>query len=657
MKLTVKKIIKGYRYLKHYGPREFLVRMKEKMQPETVPYEPWYERHRADEKQLEAQRKAALSWRDGPLLSVVVPLYRTPEPFLRAMIASVTAQSYQKWELCLADGSPDNELSQIIQAVAKEDGRIIYRKLDGNLGIAGNTNAAIAMAQGDYIAFLDHDDLLAPDALYEAAFLIREKKRKKAQPEASPLHKASGDFGEAPYDLIYTDEDKVDAQGQRHFQPHFKPDINIDLLRSNNYITHFLIVRKEILEKAGPVRSEFEGAQDYDLILRCVEQSQKIGHIPRILYHWRTHELSTSDNPFSKQYAVDAGKRAIEAHLARMGQAAFVSETKDMGFYKVRYQITEKPLISVIIPNRNEAESLKKCLDSLQKSDYTNYEVIIVENNSNEDTFRFYQSLAAEEKTGRAYRPAGGDVEIMPFTREGKLPGGQRICVADYTKTCSSTGKKEGFHYSRLNNFGVSQARGSYLVLMNNDIELIGEESLSVMLGSCSRSEVGVVGAKLCYPDHTIQHAGIIVGMGGNARGIADNLFAGMPGAQGGYLHKASLQMDYSAVTAALLMTKTEVYHAVGGLTEALAVAFNDVDYCLKVRELGYLVVYNPDVLAIHYESKSRGLEDSPEKVERFQREIEYMRTRWISILKYGDPYYNPNLSNIYNNYTIKDNR
>lgn len=486
---------------------------------------------------------------------------------------------------------------------------------------------------------------------------MRDKKRKTAQPKAASLKKETGENPNIRYDLLYTDEDKVDATGTRHFQPHFKPDINIDLLRSNNYITHFLIVRKEILRKAGPVNAEFDGAQDYDLIFRCVEQSVKIGHIPRILYHWRTHELSTSDNPFSKQYAVDAGKRAIEAHLARMGVAAVVSETKDMGFYKVRYKITENPLISVIIPNRNEIESLKKCLDSLQKSDYTNYEVILVENNSNEDTFRYYYTLASEEKAGCPYRPAGSNEEIIPVTLEGKLPGGQRICIADYTRSCSSIGKNESFHYSRLNNFGAAQARGSYFVLMNNDIEVIGKESLSIMLGACSRSEVGVVGAKLCYPDHTIQHAGIIVGMGGNARGIADNLFVGMRDTQGGYLHKASLQIDYSAVTAAFLMTKSEIYHAVDGLSEELAVAFNDVDYCLKVRELGYLVVYNPDVLAFHYESKSRGAEDSPEKVERFQREIEYMRTRWISILKYGDPYYNPNLSNIYNNYTIKDNR
>lgn len=630
MKITVKKIIKGFRYLKHYGLKEFIIRLQEKMEAENVPYGPWYARHAASAQQLVKQRRTAEKWQDGPLISIIVPLFCTPENLLNGMIESVLAQTYGKWELCLADGSPKEALSEIIAPYAKRDARIIYRKLQENKGIAGNTNAAVELSSGDWIAFLDHDDLLAPDALYEAARLIRE-----------------GDRAMEPYDMVYTDEDKVDMEGKVHFQPHLKPDINIDLLRSNNYITHFLLVRREIAKKAGGFRSEYDGAQDYDFILRCVENCGKIGHIPRILYHWRTHEASTADNPFAKQYAVDAGKRAIADHLERLGIEAKVTPAKDMGFYFVEYPVQGEPLVSVIIPSRNEVESLKKCIASVMNSDYMNYEIIIAENNSDKETFRYYESITKEKKIGSLYCSRDGKTKITPEVYEGTLGGGQRICIAVW---------KEGFNYSKLNNFGVSQAKGSFYVLLNNDIEIIGRKALSRMLGVCQRREVGIVGAKLYYPDDTIQHAGIVVGIGGNARGIADNLFSGMPRERSGYMHKASLMMDYSAVTAAFLMVKRDVYEVAGGMTEELAVAFNDVDFCLKVREMGYLVVYQPKAEAYHYESKSRGAEDSPEKVERFQREIEYMRSHWISILKNGDPYYNPNFSNVYNNYSLKDN-
>ena len=436
--------------------------------------------------------------------------------------------------------------------------------------------------------------------------------------------------------MIYTDEDKVDMDGKTHFQPHLKPDFNIDLLRSNNYITHFLAVKRSLLERVGGIRPDFDGAQDYDFILRCAEQAKAIGHIPRILYHWRCHKESTAENPFSKQYAVDAGKRAIGEHLKRLGVDAVVTPTKDMGFYEVEYALTEKPLVSVIIPSKDEVETLQKCIAAIEKSSYGNYEVIVVENNSCEETFDYYKNIAPEENMVDGIR-----------CMEGKLAGGQRICVAVYT---------EGFNYSRLNNFGVKFAEGSYYLLMNNDIEMIGNDWMKRMLENCLRKETGVVGAKLFYPDHTIQHAGIVVGIGGNARGIGDNMFVGLAGERSGYMHKASIQLDYSAVTAACLMVKREIYEQAGGFEEQLAVAFNDVDFCLKVRRLGKLVVYDPHVQAYHYESKSRGAEDSAEKTARFQREIEYMRNHWIGILKNGDPYYNPNFSSVYNNYSLKDN-
>lgn len=665
MKITVQKVIKGVRYLKHYGFKEFMIRLQEKMEAENVPYEPWFEHHRVTEDTLKKQRKESSGWKDAPLVSIVVPLYCTKESFLREMIESVQAQSYERWQLCLADASPtgpeapvgrkfaeaqtsrvrsveegpENALERIVREYGDE--RIVYTHLRENLGIAENTNAAIELADGDWIAFMDHDDLLAPDALYEAVKLIRRGPAEGTDVEhASLLRKADGN---ARYDMIYTDEDKVDMEGKTHFQPHLKPDINIDLLRSNNYITHFTLVRRELLDRVGGLRGAYNGAQDYDFILRCVEQASAVGHVPRILYHWRCHTESTSENPFSKQYAVDAGKRAIQDHLKRLGVTGEVTERKDMGFYSVRYPVKGEPLVSIVIPSKDEVESLKKCLASIERSSYQNYEVIIVENNSAPQTFDYYRSIAPRECTIAA-GTADSKQEITCL--EGRLSGGQRLCVAVWT---------EGFNYSGLNNFGVARAKGEYLVLMNNDIELISPDCLSEMLGTCQRKEVGIVGAKLYYPDNTVQHAGIVVGIGGNARGIGQNMFTGLPRERSGYLHKASITMDYSAVTAACMMVKRSVYEQVGGFEEKLAVAFNDVDFCLKVRALGLLVVFQPRVEAYHYESKSRGSEDSPEKVARFQREIEYMRDHWIGILKNGDPYYNPNLSAVYPNYSLRD--
>lgn len=634
MKITPKMIAKGIKYLKHYGFQEFLIRLKEKQQRDDIPYEPWYEKHKATVEQLNKQKKTAQRWiekqNQAPKISIVVPLYHTPERFLREMIASVLAQSYPNWQLCLADGSdrieisvkgkkneepvtcPDDSLHDIMREYMSDE-RICYGIVPKNLGIAGNTNAALTMADGDYIAFLDHDDVLAPDALYEAVLLMQQG-----------------------CDMIYTDEDKIDTNGEHHLEPHFKPDFNEDLLRSNNYITHFLLIKRELLEQVGNLDESFDGAQDYDFVLRCSEKAKKIGHVPKILYHWRTHQDSTAGDPFSKRYVVDAGRRAIEAHIHRMGEEAEVTPTKQVGFYMTDYKVKENPLVSIIIPNKDEVDSLKKCLASIEKSTYRNFEVIVVENNSCEQTFSYYEKISSKH-----YEESGTEERY-----EGTLRGGQRICVAVW---------KEGFNYSKLNNFGAKFAKGEYLVLLNNDIEIISRDWLERMVSNCMRKNVGIVGAKLLYPDNTIQHAGIVVGIGGNVRGIATNMFVGLPRELGGYLHKANLQMNYSAVTAACLMVRKSIYEEVGGFTEALTVAFNDVDFCLRVRKAGYLIVYNPRVEAYHYESKSRGQEDTPEKLDRFQQEIEYMRTNWITILKEGDPYYNPNLSRVYTNYSLND--
>jgi len=602
-KLKPYNIQKGLRYLKHFGLKEFLVRLSERMEPEEVPYGPWYEEHRAKPEELERQRKQSLTWENfsggeesACVFSIAVPVFRTPAKFLCEMIESVRSQSFPFWELCLANADPeDREVAEILERYCREDRRIRVKNLKENKGISENTNAALAMARGEFVGLLDHDDLLAQDALYEMA---------------ARLEKDEG------IDVFYTDEDKVTTDLSEHFQPHLKPDFNLDLLRSNNYICHFFVVRREIAERIGGFRPEFNGAQDYDFIFRCTEQAEKIVHIPRILYHWRVHSASTADNPASKMYAYEVGKRAIEGNLERSGVRGVVSLRQDYGFYDVHYPVEGEPLVSILIPNKDQKETLMHCIRSvLETSTWKNLEILIIENNSErEETFACYREL---EK----------DPRIRILTYPGKT-----------------------FNYSAINNFGVQQAKGEYLLFLNNDIEVITPDWIEQMLGNCQRPEVGIVGAKLYYPDNTIQHAGIIIGIGG----IAGHAFLGLARAKSGYLHKASLQMDYSAVTAACMMMKAEAFRKAGGFEEKLTVAFNDVDLCLRTVEQGWLVVYDPHVEMYHYESKSRGAEDSEEKLRRFQQEIEFMRTRWIRLLKDGDPNYNPNLTLSKWNYSLR---
>ena len=593
-KLNPYTIQKGFRYLKHYGPKEFWIRLHERFEPEEVPYGPWYEAYIPDAAELEKQKKHKFGY--TPQISVAVPAFRTPEVFLRQMIQSLLDQTYPNWELCIANGSPeDTAMAAVLKEYSSSDRRICVRNLDENLGIAGNTNAALTMAGGEFVGLLDHDDLLAPNALYEIVKKLNEDRQ---------------------LDVVYTDEDKVTTDLSEHFQPHLKPDFNLDLLRSNNYICHFFVARKSIVDKVGGFRQEFDGAQDHDFIFRCVEEaSGRVGHVPEILYHWRTHKASTADNPASKMYAFEAGRRAIEAHLKRMGVEGEVSHTPDLGFFRVKYPVHGEPMVSIIIPNKDEKESLKACIESIrEKTEYQNYEILIIENNStSEEIFHYYKELSRDPK-----------IRLLRWKKE--------------------------FNYSAINNYGVHHAKGEYLLFLNNDVTVITPGWIKEMLGVCQRREVGAVGVKLIYPDNTIQHAGCIVGMGG----IAGNMFVNMSAERTGYLHKASILQDMSCVTAACMMMKKSVFLEAGGFTEELAVAFNDVDLCLKVRSHGHLIVYDPYVKLYHYESKSRGTEDSDEKVRRFQTEIEYMRCHWLDILRNGDPYYNKNLSLTKWNYSLK---
>ena len=592
-KLSPYTIQKGFRYLKHYGPKEFWIRLHERFEPEEVPYGPWYEAYVPDEAALEKQRHHHFEY--SPLISVAVPAYRTPEKFLAQMIDSLLAQTYGNWELCIANGSPeDSAMKKVLEEYTKKDSRIRVSELTENKGIAGNTNAALEMAQGEFVGLLDHDDLLAPNALYEIVRALDEDRN---------------------LDAVYTDEDKVTTELDEHFQPHLKPDFNLDLLRSNNYICHFFVVRRSIVQKVGGFCQEFDGAQDHDFIFRCIETAEKVGHIPEILYHWRTHKASTADNPASKMYAFDAGKRAIEAHLKRTGTEGIVSHTPDLGFFRVKYPVQGQPLVSVIIPNKDEKETLKACIDSIrEKTEYPNYEIIIVENNSTTDEiFQYYKELSQDPR-----------IRLLRWKKE--------------------------FNYSAINNYGVRHANGEYLLFLNNDVTVITPGWIKELLGVCQRPEVGAAGVKLIYPDNTIQHAGCVIGLGG----IAGHMFVDMPANRTGYLHKASILQDMSAVTAACMMMKRTAFEEAGGFTEKLSVAFNDVDLCLKVRKNHKLIVYDPYVQLYHMESKTRGAEDNKEKVRRFQEEIEYMRCQWIDILKKGDPYYNKNLSLTKWNYSLR---
>lgn len=609
---------KSYRYLKRKGFKQFTKRVSDVVLGiDSISYERWRRKYGVKKQELEGQK--ALHFEYEPKISIVVPLYKTPEKFLREMIASVQAQTYSNWELILSDGSgADSPLKKFLseyrhvdpdqmklqrddaqQKTLKGDPRIAVVQNNCQLRIAPNTNAAMKAATGEYLVFGDHDDLFAPDALFECVRILNEK------PET---------------ELIYTDEDKVDASGKKYFEPHFKPDYSPDLLCSMNYFCHLVMVKRELWERTGYLDPEFDGAQDYDYVLRCTEQTKpvRIVHIPKILYHWRSHGESTAENPESKRYAFDAGRRAIQAHYDRLGIKAKVIDGEYAGIYHSDYEITGEPLISILIPNKDHTADLRKCIESIEtKSDYRNYEFIVIENNSTEpETFEEYKKLEQEY---------------------------EKVHVVYYE------GPKE-FNYSSINNFGAKYANGEYYLLLNNDTEIIGADCLRQMLGYCQRKEVAITGALLYYEDDTIQHAGVVLGFGG----IAGHTFIGEKRGDNGYFSRIICAQNYSAVTAACMMVKASVFHEVGGMSEELKVAFNDIDFCMKVRQAGYLIVYNPRAELYHYESKSRGLENTQEKIERFNRETACFLDKWGEQVKAGDPYYNPNLTLDKANFSLK---
>ena len=547
-------------------------------------YNIWREMHCPDKKELAAQR--AYVFRERPLISIVIPVYKPQLRHIKAMIRSVQAQTYDNWELCLAFyGSKDDEIGQYLRSAIHSCRKIKVKHLKDNYGIAGNTNKALEMAAGDWIAFADQDDLIREDTLFEYVKTIN--------------------FSDV--DVIYCDEDKLDDETGMYFEPHFKPDFNIDLLRCGNYVCHMLAVRKELAKEVGPLKPEMDGAQDFDFTLRLSEKTKKFAHVSKVLYGWRSHRDSTALNPESKMYAFEAGVRALQQHYARIGIDAEVDMMKVKGWYRTRFHLKETPLVSVIIPNKDHSSDLTRCIESIRtKASYQNYEILIVENNSTEEkTFRTYEKLQEE------------DSRIRVITWPG-----------------------HGFNYAAINNYAVEQAKGEYLLLLNNDTEVITEDLFESMLGYCMREDVGAVGARMFFEDETVQHAGIVVGVTSGA----EPLFVHYNREEPGYMGRAIVSQDLTAVTAACMMVKTSLYREVGGMEAAFAVAYNDVDFCLKLRDKNYLVVYDAFAELYHYESQTRGYDSEGEDRSRLEIERELLCRRWPNAM-HGDPYYNRNLS------------
>ena len=568
---------------KENKPKGFFGRLFGKENVAEGGYEAWLARHKADKRVLRRQKHA--SFAQKPLISIVIPLYCTPLPYLKELIESVRRQSYENWQLCLADGSPDDKAKEFLEKHYGREKRIVYQKLEENEGISANTNAAAELAKGEYLMFCDHDDTLEPDALYEIVKAIND----------------------TDADVVYTDEDKVSMDGRHYFDPNFKPDFNLFRLRENNYICHIFVVRKSLTDETGMLRSEFDGAQDFDFILRCCEKAKKITHIPKVLYHWRCHMDSTAADPSSKAYAYEAGRKAIREHYQRMGIDAKVDMTERPGWYRSHIKVQGNPMVSIIIPNKDHTDDLELCLFSMsRKSTYRNYEVLIVENNSEkEETFEYYKKLPER-----------------------------------YPKVRVLTWEKE-FNYSAINNFAAKEAQGEYLLFLNNDVEILTPDWIEEMLQNCQQENVAAVGAKLYYPDDTIQHAGVVLGLGG----IAGHIMCRASREDPGYFGRMISVQEISAVTAACMMVKKSEFDSVKGFDETFQVAFNDIDLCMKFRAAGKKIVFTPYAELYHYESKSRGLEDTPEKQFRFDKEVKRFQEKWAQQLEMGDPYYSPNLS------------
>lgn len=549
-----------------------------------------------------------------PKISILVPLWNNQREFQIEMLESVMNQTYENWELCLADGSDEAHayMGEICrQYVEKSGGRVVYRKLEKNSGISGNTNACLGMATGEFIGLLDQDDILHPSVLYEYVKAINEQDA----------------------DYLYCDETTFKSGNINHMLTmHFKPDYSPDNLRANNYICHFSVFARELLDGSELFRPKFDGSQDHDMILRLTDNAKKVVHVPRLMYYWRSHAGSTAAGIEAKPYAIEAAKGAVAEHLRKHGFDHFrIESTRAFEtIFRIRYQILGTPKISIIIANRDHAEDLRRCVSSiLEKSTYDNYEIIVVENNSSTQEIKEYytQLLGTSYESGsKCQRSQDGKMAVVTF--------------------------QGAFNYAAVNNLGVKYATGEYILLLNNDTEVITVNWMEELLMYAQREDVGAAGAKLYYGDKTIQHAGVVIGLG--AHRTAGHTHYKQHRQNLGYMGRLCYAQDVTAVTGACLMVKKSLYEEVGGLDEGFAVSLNDVDFCLKLRAKGLLNVFTPFAELFHYESISRGLDDNGEKAERYNRESEKFREKWRKELEAGDPYYNPNFSLDRSDYSLK---
>lgn len=555
-----------------------------------------------DAERIKAERETVFERKI--VFSILVPLYNTPEIFLREMIDSVLAQTYEGWELCLADGSDAEHdyVGRIVSEYREKDSRIVYKRLEKNAGISENTNACYELASGDYIGLFDHDDLIHPSVLYEYMKVI---------------------CGEGA-DFLYCDETTFTGKSiNKMITPHFKPDFSPDNLSTNNYICHFSVFTRELAESIKAdgrlFRKEYDGSQDHDLILRLTAKAEKIVHVPKLLYYWRSHAGSTAKDISVKSYAIDAAKGAVRSYLESKGYKNFeLTSTRAFAtIFKITYEIQGEPKISILIPNRNHVGDLKRCINSIiEKSTWKNYEIIVIENNSNEDSiFEYYKEI---EKLD--------NVRVVKFTGE--------------------------FNYSAVNNLGAEGADGDYILLLNNDTEVIEPKWMEELLMYAQRPDVACVGGKLLYQDNTVQHAGIVIGLG--AHRTAGHTHYGISNLNYGYMGRLCYAQNVTAVTGACLMVKSAIYRELGGLDENFKISLNDVDFCLRARQLGYLNIFTPFAELYHYESISRGSDEKGKNAERYNKEASDFKEKWKDALEKGDPYYNPNFSLDRSDYSLR---
>lgn len=569
-------------------------------------------------------------------ISILVPLWNNTKEFQIEMLDSVMNQTYQNWELCLADGSDEahSYIGDICREyAARADGRIVYRHLEKNGGIAGNTNACLELATGEYIGLLDQDDILHPSVLFEYVKAINEQGA----------------------DYLYCDETTFKSGDINHMLTmHFKPDYAPDNLRANNYICHFSVFLRSLLDGKELFRPKFDGSQDHDMILRLTDNAKKIVHVPRLMYYWRCHSGSVASGISAKPYAIEAAKGAVAEHLRHHGYDHFKIESTRAfeTIFRIRYEILGNPKISIVIPNKDHVADLEVCVSSIfEKSTYGNFEVVIVENNSTDTATKAYYSrllgydyelAAAALPTGRPV--CGGqayDRGVLLSEENGLYGAGLKLVVFGGV-----------FNYSAVNNVGVGYTEGEYLLFLNNDTQVITVNWLEELLMYAQRQDVGAVGAKLYYPDKTIQHAGVVLGLG--AHRTAGHSHYKQHRQNLGYMGRLCYAQNVSAVTGACLMVKKALFKQVGGLDESFAISLNDVDFCLKLRKAGLLNVFTPFCELFHFESVSRGLDDNGEKAERYNRESEAFREKWKQELEEGDPYYNPNFSLDRSDFSLK---